>query len=493
MNISIVSQKLASLKSPLAVVFVTEERARLGAFRQLIRRSFGEASVLPLSHGDFNGKELEASIALLPTSAKVKRLLYVGLGNAKTVDPERFRKAAAVAVKKTKSLKIASAHFLMLSHILSDRVAAYALAEGALLSDYSFDKYKTKKENGAKLETLTFLTDNETARGKIEPLVRNAETVANAVCRTRDLANAPGSEIYPESLASVVKSSAEQFGYSVKILSEQEIRDAKMGGVIAVAAGSARPPRFMVLQYGKQYGAPVVLVGKGVTFDSGGISIKPSAGMSEMKMDMSGAAAVVGTFEAIAQLRQKVHLIGLIPAVENMPGGKAFKPGDIITHRNGKTSEVDNTDAEGRLILADALSYAEQFKPAVVIDLATLTGACVVALGHIAAGMMGNDEATMQKLKRSGDRVFERVWQLPMYEEYARFIKSDVADVKNVGGRWAGTITAAHFLRNFIGTYKWVHLDIAGTAMLEEPGEYTPRGGSGFGVRLLVDFLQNRK
>jgi len=237
----------------------------------------------------------------------------------------------------------------------------------------------------------------------------------------------------------------------------------------------------------------IVLVGKGVTFDTGGISIKPSQNMAEMKMDMSGAAAVIGTLEAAARLALPVHLVGLIPATENMPSGSATNPGDIIKHYGGKTSEVDNTDAEGRLILADALAYASRYKPAAVIDLATLTGACVVALGNHATGMMGNDEQVMAQLKSAGETSFERVWELPLFEEYEKQIKSDVADVKNVGGRWGGAITAGLFLKRFIGAYKWVHLDIAGTAILEEDLPYTPRGGSGVGVRLLIEFLKHWK
>jgi leucyl aminopeptidase len=215
--------------------------------------------------------------------------------------------------------------------------------------------------------------------------------------------------------------------------------------------------------------------------------------MAEMKMDMSGAAAVIGAFEAVARLKLPVHVVGLIPAVENMPSGSSLRPGDIVRHFNGKTSEVDNTDAEGRLILADALGYAERYKPAAVIDLATLTGACVVALGHHASGMLGNDASLMKKLEAAGEATYERVWQLPLFDEYEKLIKSDVADVKNTGGRWAGTITAAMFLKKFIGSYKWVHLDIAGTAILEENGDYTQKGASGVGVRLLTEFLTRWK
>jgi leucyl aminopeptidase len=213
--------------------------------------------------------------------------------------------------------------------------------------------------------------------------------------------------------------------------------------------------------------------------------------MAEMKMDMSGAAAVIGAFQAIGELKLPVHVVGLIPSVENMPSGTSVKPGDIVRHFNGKTSEVDNTDAEGRLILADALGYASKFEPEVVVDLATLTGACVVALGHLATGMMGNDQRTMDDLKAAGEKTYERVWQLPLFDEYEKLIKSEVADVKNTGGRWAGAITAGWFLKKFIGNYKWVHLDIAGTAILEENMDYAPKGGSGVGVRLLVEFLKN--
>jgi leucyl aminopeptidase len=298
----------------------------------------------------------------------------------------------------------------------------------------------------------------------------------------------------PETLAASARKSGRRSGFGVRILNEKRIRALHMGGLAGVAAGSHRPPRFIIMEYRGRgaRGKPVVLVGKGVTFDSGGISIKPSAGMAEMKMDMSGAAAVIGTMQAAAQLKLPRHLIGLVPATENLPGGSALKPGDILRHLNGMTSEIDNTDAEGRLILADALSYASRYDPALVIDLATLTGAVVVALGHVTTGMMGTDRKAMAALEEAGERTFERVWELPLYQEYEKLIRSDVADVKNTGGRWAGAITAALFLKKFTGTFPWVHLDIAGTAIIEEASDYIPRGGSGVGVRLLIDFLSHR-
>jgi leucyl aminopeptidase len=373
--------------------------------------------------------------------------------------------------------------------------AAIALAEGAWLGLYRFDKYVTTKKNAdeGSLLHLHLASDRPAWKRILPAATETASIVCSATVLARDLANAPGNEIHPESLADAAQASGERCGYSVTVWRESELREHDMGGILAVGQGSARPPRFMILEYGNAAKRPVVLVGKGVCFDSGGISIKPSAGMAEMKMDMSGAAAVIGTFDAVARLGFDVHLVGLIPAVENMPSGTALKPGDIIRHHGGKTSEVDNTDAEGRLILADALAYADSLKPAAVIDLATLTGAVVVALGHVVTGMMGTDSSLMDKLRAAGDRTYERVWELPLYEEYERLIKSDVADVRNVGGRWAGAITGALFLKKFIGSYPWIHLDIAGTAMTEESSEYVPKGGSGVGVRLLTEFLRHWK
>ncbi|MEK7250352.1 MAG: leucyl aminopeptidase, partial [Bacteroidota bacterium] len=343
------------------------------------------------------------------------------------------------------------------------------------------------------LKQISVVSEDANRTREIGKGIAFAEVVCEATYFARDLANAPANEIYPETLAQRAKEAGRKSKFSVTVFDERKIKQLKMGGVLAVAKGSDQPPRFIIMEYnaGKRSLPAVVLVGKGVTFDAGGISIKPAAGMGEMKMDMAGAAAVIASMQAIAALKLPLHVVALVPSVENLLGGKAMKPGDIITHLNGKTSEVDNTDAEGRLILADALSYASKYKPNVVIDLATLTGHIVVGLGHYATGMMGNDESTMDKLKQSGERTYERVWQLPMFEEYEKQNKSDVADVKNSGGRQAGAITAALFLKQFIGDYKWVHLDIAGTATMNESLDYVPKGASGVGVRLLVDFLRH--
>ncbi len=265
-----------------------------------------------------------------------------------------------------------------------------------------------------------------------------------------------------------------------------------MVGILGVNQGSVKEARFIIMEYRgapKSDTAPVVLVGKGITFDTGGISIKPAAGMGEMKGDMSGGATVIATMKSVASLKLPVNVVGLVSSAENMPSGSAIRPGDILTYANGLSVEVDNTDAEGRLVLADALIWAERYKPKSVIDLATLTGACVVALGHVTTGMMGNDTSMMERLKRAGDTTYERVCELPIYDEYDELIKSDVADIKNVGGRWAGAITAAMFLKRFTN-YPWVHLDIAGTAISDSKGDYIPKGGTGVGVRLLTQMLK---
>jgi leucyl aminopeptidase len=308
------------------------------------------------------------------------------------------------------------------------------------------------------------------------------------------LINSPGNEVNPSYLAETAKGIAKQQALRCKILQKQDMQKLQMGCLLGVAQGSAQPPVLIMLEHAPNgtTEAPIVLVGKGITFDSGGISIKPAANMEDMKMDMAGGAAVLGTMQALAQLRYSRRVIGLVPASENLPSGTAIKPGDILRAMSGKTVEIINTDAEGRLILADALSYAVQtLKPACIIDLATLTGAVVIALGNYATGMMGTDETMMARLRAAGERTAERVWQLPLFEEYSKQIKSDFADIKNTGGREAGSITGGAFLKEFVGETPWVHLDIAGTAWTRESKPYVPKGATGVGIRLLVDTLHD--
>jgi leucyl aminopeptidase len=485
-----------TVTSEFTALFVFQDEKLFAKQTAALQSAFGASVRTALSSKDFSGKEQE-SLLVYTESKKSPRLFIVGLGETKKFTVEKLRRASATAARKAKALKVSSAALGMpdVSEVLPEPVqeVALAIAEASLLSLYKYDKYLSNGSNGKKLSTITIFSDSSYQK-EITAGVTEGQIIADATIHARDLSNAPGSEIYPETLAQDAQRNGRKHGYAVTVLDKKRIQKLGMGGVIGVSKGSEKEPRFIILEHGKQYKkrGTIALVGKGVTFDSGGISIKPGAGMAEMKMDMSGAAAVIGTFNALADLKLKQHVIGLIPSVENMPSGTAVKPGDIIRHYNGKTSEVDNTDAEGRLILADALSYAETFKPELVIDLATLTGAVVVALGHYTSGMMGNDQGTMDALSAAGNKTYDRVWQLPLYDEYEKLIKSDVADVKNVGGRWGGAITAGWFLKKFIGDYKWVHLDIAGTAIQEENQDYIPRGGSGAGVRLLVEFLRSK-
>lgn len=497
MNLSATTNTFKKISTDILAVFVFHDKKLFSHTLASIKENIEITGFGPASQKDFSAKEGEHHL-LYSDNKNIPRVVLIGLGDVKSFSVEKLRRASATASKKANGLKAKSLSIdctsVLDSFKLQPEAIATAIAEGSLLSLYAYDKYLTHKKTRT-LKNISLVALHSRDVSEVNKGLQYGKLLANATNHARDLENAPGSEIYPETLAKNAQRTGRDHGFSVTIFNKSKIRSLNMGGVLAVSKGSVHDPRFIVMEHGRSHkkNGTIVLVGKGVTFDTGGISIKPSANMAEMKMDMSGAAAVIGTMQAAAQLKLKKHLIGLVPAVENMPSGSAVKPGDIIRHYNGKTSEVDNTDAEGRLILADALSYADKFKPSVVIDLATLTGAVVVALGHYATGMMGNDQDVMNALRNAGENTYERVWQLPMFDEYEKQIKSDVADVKNVGGRWAGAITAAWFLKKFIGEYRWVHLDIAGTAILESDQDYSPRGGSGVGVRLLTEFLQQWK
>ncbi len=371
--------------------------------------------------------------------------------------------------------------------------------EGILLGNYSFDKYKSKQTK-SKILDVYFYGENEK---KLKSAVLVAEKLITSVNITKDLQNEPANNLTPELFAKRITSEAKEFGIKTTVFGDSEIKKRKMGGLIAIGQGSINKPRFIILEYKpavkfkknkKSKTKTIALVGKGITFDTGGISLKPSKNMGEMKADMSGAAVVVGTLFAAAKNKLPVHLYGIIPSAENMVSGESIRPGDVIKISNGKTVEIEDTDAEGRVVLADALHYATQLKPDQIIDLATLTGACVVALGEFVAGMFTKNDAMAEKLYKSGINTYDRVWRLPMWDDFNELINSDVADVANLGStRWAGAITAAKFLEHFVDkNIPWTHLDIAGPAMNNSSRSYTKKYMTGFGVRLLFDYLSKR-
>jgi len=449
-----------------------------------------------LDSKEFTGASGEVLLLHGSAANAPERILVLGLGKEKDFTLAKLRQSASDAAKlltqkQLDSLVMALPQVSVKKEGLAAKVQA--VAEGVLLADYSYDRYLPKDRPGrpAKLAEVTLLIGEDDSSAEARAAVASAEAVCAGVCFARDLVNAPGNLKSPEFLALQAVSMCEQNGIKARLLDRKELENAGFGAMLGVAQGSERDPYLIVMEYfGAAEGAkPVALVGKGVVFDSGGISLKPAEKMDEMKMDMGGAAAVIGTLMAAARLKLPVNLVGVVPAVENMPSGTAIRPGDILTSLSGKTIEVLNTDAEGRLILADALTFVARYEPQAVIDLATLTGACIIALGNQAAAVLGNDDRLIGKLIKAGDHSGERVWQLPLWDGYMAQIKSDFADVKNTGGRPAGTITAAAFLQKFADDYQWAHLDIAGMAWEDKGQSGIPKGGTGYGVRLLIDYL----
>jgi leucyl aminopeptidase len=447
-----------------------------------------------LESGDFSGALNSTLLLRTRGGITAPRLLLVGLGPAAKFTVEQLRQASASAASTGRKLGVRSMAFLPPGGELPLPDVGQAITEGARLGLYTMQKYKSAKndEPQDRLQELQILAAGGSAKQALAKGMERGQIIAEAVMLARDLINSPGNEVNPSYLAKTARTIAKETALRCQILEQSDMQKLQMGCLLGVAQGSVQPPVLIMLEHaphGKAE-APIVLVGKGITFDSGGISIKPAANMEDMKMDMAGGAAVLGTMQALAHLQYPRRVVGLVPASENLPSGTAIKPGDILRAMSGKTVEVINTDAEGRLILADALSYAvEKLKPACIIDLATLTGAVVVALGSQATGMMGTDSAMMDRLSAAGERTAERVWPLPLFDEYSKQIKSDFADIKNTGGREAGSITGGAFLKEFVGDTPWVHLDIAGTAWTREGKPYVPKGATGVGIRLLVEVL----
>lgn len=453
-----------------------------------------------LKSHEFSAEKGQSLLLHAGSDSACRRVLVVGLGKEKNFSSADLRQASSAAVKSLldknmTAFTVALAQIDFKKATLEEK--AQAVAEGVLLADYRYDRYwpEAKAAKAATLDKVVLVVEDGSESAAVKRGVAAAEAICSGVCLARDLVNAPGNLKSPEFLAHQAVAMAEEVGIRASLLDRGELERQGFGAMLGVAQGSERPPYLIVLEYqgGKTDEKPVALVGKGVVFDSGGISLKPGEKMDEMKMDMGGAAAVIGAMRAVASLKLPVNVVAVVPAVENMPSGTAIRPGDILTSLSGKTIEVLNTDAEGRLILADALTYVERFNPSAVIDLATLTGACIIALGDQAAAVLGNNDPLIRQLLKAGERSGERLWQLPLWEGYAAQIKSDFADVKNTGGRPAGTITAAAFLQMFAEEYSWAHLDIAGVAWSGKNSAGQPLGGTGFGVRVLVEYLRGGK
>jgi leucyl aminopeptidase len=483
MNLVLKSGSITQTESPLAIIGVFADETLPSALADLIEAD------------DFSGGPKQQLLIYSGQSSDVaaRRVLLVGLGERAKATPEQLRRAFAAALNKAKELKIDAATVALPETSGLDRdVVLRAVADGLLLASYRFDRFKgtasaKQRAQTSEIQQITLVGDGDPA------VVELAQTVARGVLLARDLGNEPPATCTPTRMADLAREIAERGGMQLTVLDREQMAELGMGGMLGVSQAAHEPPKFIALEYGRKgQGKTLALVGKGITFDSGGISIKPADKMDQMKMDMMGAAAVLGAMSAVADLKpQQIHIVAVVCATENLPGGHAYKPGDILKALNGVTMEIINTDAEGRLVLADGLSYVQRFEPDAIIDLATLTGAVVIALGTHISGMVTNDSALAQRVKQSGETTGELVWELPLLPEYREAVKSKVADIRNSVGRPAGSITAGAFLENFVDGRPWVHLDIAGTAWAEDQTRpYNLEGASGVGVRLLIDVIQ---
>ncbi len=494
MKSTVVTTPLAQVETPLLAVALAQGSAvpsSLGELDQAAGGLLGRA----IMSGDFKGKRDETSL-VYPPGGKAQRVLLVGMGKPGEVTRGSIRRAAAVAAKRARALGANQLAFAVAAEARNGvpaRDLGQAVVEGAAQGAWAFTELKAAPEEPKpEVESVAVVCDaadaNDAAAGQ-----KIGEAVAAGHRLARYLQMQPGNVCTPSYLAEQAQKLAEAYDFSVTVLDRAAMQREGLGALLAVAQGTQQEPRFIVLEYhGAGDAAPVALVGKGVTFDSGGISIKPAQSMEDMKFDMSGAAAVLGTFEVLGRLKPQINVVGIIPSTENLPSGTAIKPGDVIKSHFGKTIEIVNTDAEGRLILCDALSYVRRFKPAAVLDVATLTGAVVVALGHAAIGVMGNDEALLAEVREAGERAGERCWPLPLWEEYRELLKSEIADVKNSAGRGAGSIAGGWFLREFVNGFPWVHLDIAGTAYTDSEAPHLAKGPTAVGVRLFTEFILKR-
>lgn len=506
MNFKIAKGNIESFRADVVVIACFEKETKKGGKpgpasllkedggAALDRKLKGELSRL-ITAEEFTGSEGKTKLLFTAGMLPARYVLLLGLGRKKTFGSDSLRRAGAAVAKAANDVKARSAAVVFQKERLGELgtpTRMQAFVEGMVLGSYTFDNYKKEDDRKkATLETVDLIT-----AGNAKMFLRHIDTgrtIGEATNFARDLGNSPALDMTPRALASLAKDIHAKHKIGVTVMGEKEIMAEKMGAFLSVAKGSVEPPVFIHMHYKpvRKARAKVALIGKGITFDSGGISIKPARGMEQMKDDMAGAAAVLAVMKAAAKLKPQVEIDAYIPACENMPAGNATRPGDVVKARNGKTIEVISTDAEGRMILADALSYAADKKPDYIIDLATLTGACVYAVGEKYAAVLGNDERLIAKLKKSGEHAGELLWQLPLEHEYKKGLTRGIADLRNIGSSKADTINGALFLEEFVNETKWAHLDIASTSWTEEDLPYAPRGCTGAGVRILLDFVMS--
>jgi len=494
MEIKVVTDDIVKIKAGAIIVNSFEGMKRLSGDIAAVDKALDGAISQLISQGEIKGKLNEIALVHSLGRLPAARVAVAGLGKQKELTLNKVRGAVAETCRFLRQKGVGDIATVAQGagiNGISPESAAQAVTEGALLGLYSFRRYMTKKDDEYGEIKLLLIAGNKESKLLLEEGKAKGKVMAEAANLARDLVNEPANYMTPTHMAEAARKLAEKHGLEVSILEREQMAELGMGALLGVAKGSQQPPKFIVLSYKGKYSAKpdVALVGKGITFDSGGISIKPSEGMQEMKGDMAGGAAVMAAIAAIAQLKPKLDVTAIIPATENLPSGVALKPGDVLTAMTGKTIEIISTDAEGRLILADALGYARKLGARFIIDIATLTGSCMVALGDICTGAFGNNQELMDKMLATGTEAGELTWQLPMYDEYKEQIKSDVADIKNVGGRYAGSITAAKFLAEFIDDTPWVHLDIAGTSESKKERGYLVKGATGVPVRTLVNLV----
>ncbi len=499
MKFSIKSVSPDKQRCACVVVGVFEAHKMTPAAERLDQASGGYLSAI-VRRGDMPGKAGSSLLLHNVPALQCERVLLVGLGKQKSFGEKEYSASLRTAVKALGESGATDATLFFSGTAVGERSLAWKIRQAASCiqeTAYRFEQFKSKKaEFPNPIKKLTFAVDRSADLPEAEEALAQGLAIAEGVTLARNLGNLPGNVCTPTYLAETAKKLAKEHSLDCKILERAEMEKLGMHSLLSVAKGSHQPPKLIVLNYqGAKAGKnsskghkPLVLVGKGITFDSGGISLKPGEGMDEMKYDMCGAASVLGTLKAVAQMKLPINLTVIVPTTENMPGGSASKPGDIVTSMSGQTIEILNTDAEGRLILCDALTYAERFEPETVIDVATLTGACVIALGHVATGLFANNDDLAHEILKAGSECQDRAWQLPLWDDYQDQLKSNFADMANIGGRPAGSITAASFLSRFTGNFKWAHLDIAGTAWKSG----ADKGATGRPVPLLTHFLLKR-